>query len=107
MNNEFDDFFEDEDEDGFDESDFDEIDEELDILEVRTAILSKNEMIALLCMKTAIDGGAICRVDPREKRPTVQVYDDPKKAEEWFNRSLRTSRANGWHIVYDGLPLEG
>jgi hypothetical protein len=107
MNDEFNDFFEDEDEDGFDESDFDEIDEELDILEVRTAILSKNEMIALLCMKTAIDGGAICRVDPREKRPTVQVYDDPKKAEEWFNRSLRTSRANGWHIVYDGLPLEG
>lgn len=106
MNDEFENLFEDEDDD-FEDGSFEDLDEEFEILEIRTAILSKNEMIALLCMKTAVDGGAICRVDPREKRPVVQVYDDPKKAEEWFNRSLRTSRANGWHIVYDGLPLEG
>lgn len=106
MNDDFENLFEDEDDD-FEDGSFEDLDEEFEILEVRTAILSKNEMIALLCMKTAVDGGAICRVDPREKRPVVQVYDDPKKAEEWFNRSLRTSRANGWHIVYDGLPLEG
>lgn len=106
MNDEFENLFEDEDGD-FEDGSFEDLDEEFEILEIRTAILSKNEMIALLCMKTAVDGGAICRVDPREKRPVVQVYDDPKKAEEWFNRSLRTSRANGWHIVYDGLPLEG
>lgn len=105
MNDDFENLFEDEDD--FEEGSFEDLDEEFEILEIRTAILSKNEMIALLCMKTAVDGGAICRVDPREKRPVVQVYDDPKKAEEWFNRSLRTSRANGWHIVYDGLPLEG
>jgi hypothetical protein len=106
MNDDFENLFEDEDDD-FEEGSFEDLDDEFEILEVRTAILSKHEMIALLCMKTAVDGGAICRVDPREKRPVVQVYDDPKKAEEWFNRSLRTSRANGWHIVYDGLPLEG
>ncbi len=112
MNNEFD--FEPEDlefEDfgqEFDEEDFDEFDEmELEDVNVRTAILSKNNMLALLCVKTATEGGAICRVDPREARPSVQIYDDPKKALEWFTKSLRTSKKNGWQVVYDGLPLQG
>jgi len=112
MNNEFD--FEPEDlefEDfgqEFDEEDFDEFDEmELEDVNVRTAILSKNNMLALLCVKTATEGGAICRVDPREARPSVQIYDDPKKAIEWFTKSLRTSKKNGWQVVYDGLPLNG
>ncbi len=74
---------------------------------MRTAILSKNDMIALLCVKTADQGGAICRVDPRESTPSVQLYDDPQKAMEWFNKSLRTSRLNGWQLVYEGLPLQG
>ena len=74
---------------------------------VRTAVLSKNNMIALLCYKSAAEGAAICRVDPREQHPSVQVYDDPAKALEWFTRSLRTSRKNGWDVVYDGLPLQG
>ena len=85
--------------------DFDEIDDFE--TESRTAILSKNNMIALLCVKTADQGGAICRVDPRESRPSVQVYDDPEQALEWFNRSLRSSVRNGWQVVYDGLPLKG
>ncbi|REJ78088.1 MAG: hypothetical protein DWQ47_17230 [Acidobacteria bacterium] len=74
---------------------------------VRTAVLSKDQMIALLCLKTADQGGAICRVDPREEAPAVQIYDDPVKAEEWFSKSLNTSRKNGWNVVYDGLPLKG
>jgi hypothetical protein len=83
--------------------------EELELSEVstRTAVLSKNNMIALLCVKTAEQGGAICRVDPREERPAVQLYDDPAKALEWFTKSLRTSKKNGWQVVYDGLPLKG
>ena len=112
MNNEFD--FEPEDlefEDfgqEFDEEDFDEFDEmEPEEVNVRTAILSKNNMLALLCVKTATDGGAICRVDPREARPSVQIYDDPEKALEWFTKSLRTSKKNGWQVVYDGLPMQG
>lgn len=107
MNNEFD--FENEDLD-FEEFDgeFEEFDEfEADDVFVRTAVLSKNNMIALLCVKTATEGGAICRVDPREAQPAVQLYDDPEKAIEWFNKSLRTSRQNGWQLVYDGLPLQG
>ena len=50
---------------------------------------------------------SICRVDPRETHPAVQLYDDPAAALEWYTKSLRTSRRNGWQIVYDGLPLQG
>lgn len=82
---------------------------ELDLSDVktRTAILSKNDMIALLCLKTAGKGGAICRVDPREPNPAVQIYDDPDNALDWYTKSLRSSKKNGWLVVYDGLPLEG
>ena len=107
MNNDFD--FENEDL-GFDDfgDDLDEFEEfEPSNVQMRTAVLSKNNMIALLCVKTATEGGAICRVDPRENQPAVQIYDDPAKAIEWFNKSLRTSRQNGWQLVYDGLPLQG
>lgn len=101
------------------ESEFEELSAELEAemplvqalefsdVKVRTAVLSKNEMIALLCLKTADQGGAICRVDPRESAPAVQIYDDPDKAQEWFSKSLRTSLKNGWNVVYDGLPLQG
>jgi len=110
MKNEFDFDPEDLEFDNFepDLEDFDEFDEvDLDEVNVRTAILSKNNMVALLCIKTATAGGAICRVDPREANPSVQIYDDPAKALEWFTKSLRTSRKNGWQIIYDGLPLQG
>ena len=110
MKNEFDFDPEDLESENFEQDleDFDEFDEmDLDEINVRTAILSKNNMVALLCIKTATAGGAICRVDPREANPSVQIYDDPAKALEWFTKSLRTSRKNGWQIVYDGLPLQG
>lgn len=81
--------------------------EELQEVNIRTAILQKNNMLALLCVKTATQGGAICRVDPREQNPSVQLYDDPVKAIEWFTKSLKTSKKNGWSVVYDGLPLRG
>lgn len=85
----------------------DALENEIEDVETRTAILTKNNMIALLCLKTAGQGGAICRIDPREDRPAVQIYDDPEKAIEWYNKSLRTSHQNGWKIAYDGLPLRG
>lgn len=93
----------------FSDEDYEDFDEDgtLEDVMTRTAVLSKNNMVALLCVKTANEGGAICRVDPRETRPSVQLYDDPEKALEWFQKSLRTSRQNGWLVVYDGLPLQG
>lgn len=74
---------------------------------VRVAVLKKNGMVALLSIKTGGEGAAVCRVDPREENPSVQVYDDPEAALVWFTRSLRTSKKNGWQVVYDGLPLQG
>jgi hypothetical protein len=108
MSNEFD-FKPDFDFEDFDEElqDFEDFDDELDDVLVRTAVLQKNNMVALLCIKSASEGAAICRVDPREEKPAVQLYDDPEKAIEWFTKSLRTSRKNGWQIIYDGLPLQG
>ncbi len=96
-------------EDDFDEelAEYDEFDDELDLVAVRTAVMQKDDMIALLCIKTATAGAAICRVDPREDRPAVQIYDDASAAVEWFTKSLRTSRRNGWNVIYDGLPLQG
>lgn len=96
-------------EDGLDDDliEFEEFDSEYDDVAVRTAVMQKNEMIALLCIKTAAVGAAICRVDPREEHPAVQIYDDPSAAVEWFTRSLSTSRKNGWKLIYDGLPLQG
>lgn len=108
MSNEFD-FDSDFELDEFDEdlAEFDEFADGLGVVAVRTAVMQKNDMIALLCIKTAAAGAAICRVDPREDRPAVQIYDDAGAAVEWFTRSLRTSRRNGWNVVYDGLPLQG
>ena len=101
MNSDFE--FEDDDIGFEDELDF----EEVLPTEVRTVILTKNNMIGLLCMKTSEQGGAICRVDPREAQPSVQIYDDPEKAQQWFAKSLRSSRKNGWLAAYDGMPLVG
>jgi len=96
------------DEDFADElQEFDDFDSQFDVIAMRTAVMQKNEMIALLCLKTAPAGAAICRVDPREERPAVQIYDDATAALEWFTKSLRTSRRNGWNLIYDGLPLQG
>lgn len=88
---------------GFD--DFDD-DDDGDVT-TRTAVLKKNGMVALLCVKTASDGSTVCRVDPREDRPSIQFYDDSTAAIHWFTRSLKTSKKNGWQVVYDGLPLQG
>lgn len=105
MSNEFD-FKPDFEFDEFDE--FEEFGDELDVdILMRTAVLQKNNMVALLCIKGASEGAAICRVDPREEHPSVQLYDDQSKALEWFTKSLRTSKLNGWNIIYDGLPLQG
>ena len=96
-------------EDEFDEEIIDledEIDADEDIL-LRTAILQKNQMTALLCIKSATAGAAICRVDPRETFPAVQLYEDRDAAMLWFSRSLVSSRKNGWTVVYDGLRLQG
>ena len=73
----------------------------------RTAVLTKNGMLALLSLKTTASGGQIVRVDPRQPLPSAQTYDDEASAERWFRRSLATSRKNGWDVAYEGEPLFG
>jgi hypothetical protein len=95
----------DEDGDGDDAEDEGDDDEDA---EVRTALLSKHEMIALISLRTTAEGGGrIVRVDPRQPLPAAKVYEDPADALRWFRRSLATSRRNGWEVVYDGEPRFG
>ncbi len=113
MNNQddfFDDIISDEAEmDDFESNEFhgDEEDEDEEDAEVRTVLLAKNEMLALLGLKTFADNAIIVRVDPRQAIPSAQRYDDAEAAIKWFNRSLATSRKNGWEVIFDGQPMYG
>ena len=92
-----------EDEDGYEDDDDDEDGSTV----VRTAVLTKADMLALLSLKTSDEGGQIVRFDPRESLPSMQRYESDEEALKWFRRSLATSRRNGWSVVYDGEPLVG
>ncbi len=89
----------------FDEDGAEEDDDEP--AEVRTAVMAKGELLALLSLKTTETGGQIVRYDPRETLPSARRYDDGEEALRWFRRSLSTSLKNGWHVVYDGKPMFG
>jgi hypothetical protein len=90
----------------FDDNDDQEDDADEDA-EVRTVLLAKNEMLALLGLKKSAEAGIIVRIDPRQPLPSAQRYDDIESAVQWFNRSLATSRKNGWQVIFDGQPLYG
>lgn len=107
---EFDDIISDEaemDEIEMDEMELDEEDEPDENVEVRTVLLLKNEMLALLGLKQSAAAGVIVRVDPRQPVPAAQTYDDAAAALRWFNKSLATSKRNGWEVIFDGKPLYG
>jgi hypothetical protein len=112
MNNQ-DDFFDDIISDEAELDDFesyedqDDLDDKDDDAEVRTVLLAKNDMLALLGLKKSAEEGIIVRIDPRKPLPSAQRYDDVESAVEWFNRSLATSRKNGWEVIFDGRPLYG
>ena len=74
---------------------------------VRTAVLQKNDMLALLSLKAAPDGGQLVRYDPRQSLPSLRRYETEEEARRWYARSLATSRKNGWSVVYDGAPMIG
>lgn len=94
--------------DEFEDSDEeDEEDDEEEPLDLRTAVLTKNGMVALLSLRTTATGGRVVRVDPRQSLPTAQTYEDAESAAAWFRRSLATSGRNGWTVIYEGEPLVG
>lgn len=94
-----------------DPEELDEMDEpeedDAETLSARTALLTKNDMLALLGLRVTTRGSLIIRVDPRQSLPSAQTYEDAAKATHWFKRSLATSQRNGWLIIYDGPPLVG
>lgn len=75
--------------------------------EIRTAVMSKGNMIALITLRMTDSGGQIVRYDPRETLPSARRYEDGEEAARWFRRSLSTSLKNGWNVVYEGEPLIG
>jgi hypothetical protein len=95
------------DEDGEYEMEDDEDEDEDLATVVRTAVLRKNDLLALLSLKATPEGSQIVRLDPRQRLPSMQRYETEEEALKWFTRSLATSRKNGWAVVYDGLPLLG
>lgn len=105
--NEPEDFFEEiiGEEEAYDETD--ETDDDGEPFEVRTAVMQKNDLLAILSLRISAEGGRIVRVDPRQRVPSAQTYEDADAATHWFNRSLATSRRNGWNVVYDGEPSFG
>lgn len=100
-------FLDDEEEYESDEEDDDEDGEDDGTTVVRTAVLQKNDMLALLSLKAAPDGGQLVRYDPRQSLPSLRRYESEEEARRWYARSLATSRKNGWSVVYDGAPLIG
>jgi hypothetical protein len=92
---------------GDDEDGDDDDDDDDEPAEFRAALLAKQEMIALISLRTAAGGGRIVRIDPRQALPAAKSYEDAAEAQRWFRRSLLTSQRNGWRIVYDGEPLYG
>ena len=90
-----------------DDADEDDDEEDGEPFEVRTAVMQKNDLLAILSLRISAEGGRIVRVDPRQRVPSAQTYEDAEAATHWFNRSLATSRRNGWNVVYDGEPSFG
>jgi hypothetical protein len=82
-------------------------DEEDETTAVRTVLLVKDDLLALLGLKTSRSGGLIVRIDPRQPLPVAQKYGDVAAATRWFKRSLMTSKRNGWTVIHDGQPLYG
>lgn len=97
-----------EDEEEFDEEEeFGDEEDEVTPLSRHMALLTKNDLIALLLLQTYEDSGVIVRLDPREENPAASRYTDARAAEMFFNRSLRTSEKNGWSVAWEGEPVIG
>src|SRR5256885_11445026 len=55
-------------------------DDDTDVLDVRTALLTKNELLALISLKTTTRGSVIVRYDPRQALPVAKAYEDTDEA---------------------------
>ena len=82
--------------------------EEAQQINFRAVILVKNEILALVGMATTPEGARVARFDPRAEPPvSLGPLEDRPKVAYAFQRSVQTSKTNGWTVVYDGPPLVG
>ncbi|HMF55714.1 MAG TPA: hypothetical protein VK619_05105 [Pyrinomonadaceae bacterium] len=75
-------------------------------MELRLAILAKNDLLALISMVKTEDGARITTLDPRREQPMVKTYEPWLVAHE-FVKVISLSLKNGWRILYDGPQLLG
>ena len=75
-------------------------------MEIRTLLMAKNDMLALIGMVKTDEEASITTIDPRREHPLVNTYEPWLVADE-FKKVLRLSLRNGWRVVYDGEPLWG
>jgi hypothetical protein len=75
-------------------------------MELRTIVMEKNEMLALIGLSKTDEGASITTVDPRREHPLVKTYE-PWLVEDEFKKVLRLSLRNGWRVIYDGPPSWG
>lgn len=76
-------------------------------LTIRTAILEKDALLGIVGLAVSAEFAQVGRFDPRTGGPRTSRWDDHNKARRGFRNMLRSSRANGWAVVYDGPPLIG
>ena len=80
---------------------------EITELNIRTAIMSKDDLLGIIGLAVADQFAQVGRFDPRTGEPHTSRWDDRREARRGFKNMLEDSRENGWDVLYDGPPLVG
>lgn len=77
--------------------------------EVQTdiALFCRGELLAILALAVTDNGGAIMRLDPRNEKPEVALFDNYFSAVASFDNSIETSIKRGWTCFHKGKPNYG
>lgn len=72
------------------------------------AIFEKDGVFATLALTATPQGIVFGRIDPRQNPERSQsIYYDAAAAQKWFDKSVVTTKKNGWKQVYFGDANEG
>lgn len=76
-------------------------------LTIRTAIMLKDDLLGIIGLAVSPEFAQVGRFDPRTGEPHTSRWEDHRRARKGFRNMLRSSRENGWEMIYDGPPLIG
>ena len=76
-------------------------------MEIRTVLMTKDGIIGAIGLALSGEQAQVARLDLREGQPVSSEFDSPEQAVKGFSNMLRTSKRNGWSVLYDGHPLFG